>query len=164
MEACEVIRKNPHPNIVTYYGVTKANGKVSGICFKRYVEILDLTFNPRHWNKQMFRERRPELVQGEVKDRLDGLRAGILHLHSLGLFHNDINPGNVMLDEDGNFILIDFDSCRHIGEDLKVSKTGRTYGWHDPDVKNALPKNDLDAFEELRIWMIGSSDERYIFP
>ncbi|KAK5798648.1 hypothetical protein VI817_004938 [Penicillium citrinum] len=79
----------------------------------------------------MFRERRPELVQGEVKDRLDGLRAGILHLHSLGLFHNDINPGNVMLDEDGNFILIDFDSCRHIGEDLKVSKTGRTYGWHD---------------------------------
>jgi len=165
VEACEIIRKNPHPNIATYYGITEANGKVSGICFKRYVDNLHLTFNPAHLSKEMFRERGRDLVQGEMKHRLDGLLAGILHLHSLGLVHNDINTSNVKLDEDGNFILIDFDSCRRIGEDLEEeSGAGRTFGWHDPDVKTALPKNDLDAFEELRIWLIRSSNKKYTFP
>ncbi|OQE28684.1 hypothetical protein PENSTE_c003G06034 [Penicillium steckii] len=124
---------------------------------------MHVKFNPEHLNKNMFRESGRELIPEGMNDRLEGLRAGILHLHSLGLVHNDINPSNIMFDEDGNFILIDFDSCRRIGENLHETDAGRTWAWHDPDVKIALPKNDLDAFEDLRIWMVGSPDERSNF-
>lgn len=35
IEACEILRKNPHPNIATYYGYTESHGRVAGLCFKR---------------------------------------------------------------------------------------------------------------------------------
>lgn len=93
--------------------------------------------------------------EGAVWAWLDGIRAGIQHLHSLGLIHNDINPANVMFDGDGIPVVIDFDSCRGVGEGLRGTETKRTHQWHDPRVDVALEKNDLDAWEELRVWLVG---------
>lgn len=45
-----------------------------------------------------------------MKSGLEGILAAIKHLHSLGTVHNDINPANIMLDEDDTLNLIDFDS------------------------------------------------------
>jgi hypothetical protein len=66
-----------------------------------------------------------------------------------------------MLKEDGTLVIIDFGSCRKVGESLE--STGRTYGWQDPDVRTALEKNDLDAFRELQTWLIGSSADDFLF-
>ena len=38
------------------------------------------------------------------------IKAGLDFLHSLGLVHDDINPRNVMLDDDGHAIII---MCLH---------------------------------------------------
>ncbi|KAK4182439.1 hypothetical protein QBC35DRAFT_509984 [Podospora australis] len=81
---------------------------------------------------------------------LAGIKSGIQHLHALGLVHNDINPSNIMLDGD-KAVIIDFDSCRRIGESLE--DVGRTYEWYGKQVKTALPQNDLDALEEIRLWL-----------
>ena len=64
-----------------------------------------------------------ELVTEGMKTGLQDLLAAIKHLHSLGLVHNDINPANIMLDQEGTLILIDFDSCRNIGESLRSTET-----------------------------------------
>jgi serine/threonine protein kinase len=114
-------------------------------------------------SKENFRSSGRELVDDNIKASLNGILAGIKHLHSLGLVHNDINPGNVMFDEDGTPILIDFDSCRQAGELLLETETKRTYHWHDPRVNIAQEENDLHAFEELKIWLIGSENDRFIF-
>jgi serine/threonine protein kinase len=82
---------------------------------------------------------------------------------SLGIVHNDINPANIMFDKDGTLLLIYFDSCRYIEETLSTTKTKRTHQWHDPSVDVSLEKNDLDAFQELRTWLIGSADDNYNF-
>lgn len=87
---------------------------------------------------------------------------GIQHLHSLGLVHNDVNPANNMVDEDGTAVLIDFDSCRRVGESLGETRTKRTHQWYDPGVDTALEKNDMDAWEELKTWLTGREDE-YLF-
>jgi predicted membrane-bound mannosyltransferase len=34
VETCEILHKNPHPNIATYYGYNQSRGRVSGLCFK----------------------------------------------------------------------------------------------------------------------------------
>ncbi|PYI01510.1 hypothetical protein BO78DRAFT_411418 [Aspergillus sclerotiicarbonarius CBS 121057] len=167
---CEILRGNPHPNIAAYYGCQESGGRVSGLCFKRYTTTLLDRFNPRHLNKEGFRLRRREFVSDEDGDRMkgivDGIRDGITHLHSLGLVHNDINPANVMFDESGDGVvpvIIDFDSCRRIGESLSETETKRTHQWHDPKVESAVEKNDLDAWEELRIWLVESPDEEFLF-
>jgi serine/threonine protein kinase len=160
---CETLRKNPHPNIAAYYGYTESCGRVSGLCFKRYPSTLLEAVNPRRLGKAAFLSSARDLVRENMKTSLDGILAAIKHLHSLGIVHNDINPANIMLDEDGTFILIDFDSCRYIGEDLRITNTKRTHHWHDPAVGISLVKNDLDAFRELQIWLAGSSDEEFNF-
>lgn len=163
VEMCEILRKNPHPNIATYYGYQETHGRVSGLCFKRYKSTLLETVNPLRLGKSAFLSSKRELVREGMRDCLDGIWSAIIHLHSLGIVHNDVNPANIMLDEDGTFILIDFDSCRFIGEHLRITGTKRTHHWHDPVVEVSTPKNDLDALEDLRIWLAGSSDDDFIF-
>lgn len=163
VEVCEILRQNPHPNIATYYGCQETKGRVSGLCFKRYMSTLHERVNPGHLNKRMFRSSEREHVDDSIKASLNGILAGIQHLHSLGLVHNDINPANIMFDENCTAVIIDFGSCRHIGKSLPETETGRTHEWFNPSVDTALEKNDLDAFEELRTWLIGSSSDKFLF-
>lgn len=44
-------------------------------------------------------------------------KAGINHMHRLGLLQNVLNPSNVMM-VGTHAITIDFDSCRQEGQDL----------------------------------------------
>ncbi|KAL4957021.1 kinase-like domain-containing protein [Aspergillus filifer] len=162
VSVCEILRRNPQPNIAVYYGCQQTNGRVSALCFKQYKTTLHLKVNPGHLNKNMFRERR-DLVNDTVKASLNGILSGIKHLHSLGLVHNDINPSNIMFDEDDNPVLIDFGSCRRMGEHLYETRCGRTPYWYDPEVETAEPKNDLDAFEELKLWLVGGLEQKFLF-
>lgn len=163
VEACEILRKKPHPNIATYYGYNESHGRVSGLCFKRYKSTLLEAVNPQRLNKAAFLSSRRELVTDCMKIGLQGLLDAIKHLHSLGLVHNDINPANIMLDEEGTLILIDFDSCGYIGESLRSTETKRTQHWHDPTVDISIEKNDFDAFKDLQTWLTGSTAEDFIF-
>lgn len=40
VETCEILRQYPHPNVTSYYGCLTTRGRVSGLCFKRYVSTL----------------------------------------------------------------------------------------------------------------------------
>ena len=163
IETCELLRKNSHPNIATYYGYQETRGRVSGLCFKRYTFTLLEAVNPQRLSKAAFLSSARELVKGSMKSSLGGIFAAIKHLHSLGVVHSDINPANIMLDEDGTLILIDFGSCRYIGEPLRSTGAKRTHHWHDPSIDISLEKNDLDAFKDLQIWLSGSADEDFVF-
>jgi serine/threonine protein kinase len=164
VDTCEILReKQPRPNIATYYGCQVTRGQVSGICFKQYTSTLLEKVNPRCLNKDAFRLSGRELVDETIRASLGGIWEGIKHLHSLGIIHNDINPANIMFDEHDTPVLIDFDSCRRVGESLRDTHTKRTHQWHDPDVKTASEKNDVHAFQELRTWLIGPADEKYLF-
>ncbi|KAJ6027024.1 kinase-like protein [Penicillium canescens] len=163
VDVCEILRQNPHPNIAIYYGYEESHGRVAGVCYKRYTSILLEAVNPGRLDKRRFASSGRELVTDKTISSLEGVLDGIQHLHSISIVHNDINPANIMFDKDGTLVLIDFDSCRYIGESLSSTKTKRTHQWHDPSVDVSLEKNNLDAFQELRIWLIGSADDNYNF-
>ena len=40
VSVCEILRKNPHRNITEYHGCEIRNGRVTGLCFKRYLDDL----------------------------------------------------------------------------------------------------------------------------
>lgn len=96
---CEILLRNEHPNIARYLGCVTNDGRVTGLCFEKYSETLA-----------------KRLEDGRSVDQescFQQICAGIDHLHSLNLVHNDIHSGNIMsLDnEGGSFVIIDFDSC-----------------------------------------------------
>lgn len=85
----------------------------------------------------------PELI-------LSGVKAGLRLIHDFGLVHDDINPENIMIDEDGRAIIIDFDSCRPIG----APSRGGTPGWAT-NPSTALLENDEYGLSLLQKYMQG---------
>lgn len=148
VETCELLKRHPHPNIVPYFGCQVSDNRITGVCFTKYQYTLMQRVNPLKLMKRKLRSAHHE--KEDYSRILGGIESGIKHLHSLGLIHNDINPSNIMLDGE-EAIIIDFDSCRRQGESLE--NVGRTYEWYDEKVQVSLPQNDLDALEEIRIWL-----------
>lgn len=153
VKTCEYLKESPHPNIPVYHGCEVKEGKITGLCFQKYGETLMERVNPMKLSKQLF----PMKVSGgtfspHIERWLDDIESGIRHLHSLGIVHNDINPSNIMFDGDTP-VIIDFGSCRPIGH--HIGMVGRTYEWHDSNIMEAKPSNDLDALEEMRCWLRG---------
>nr|POE93454.1 serine/threonine-protein kinase ppk4 [Quercus suber] len=103
----ERLQTHPHPNIVPYYGCVLEDIRITHLCLKRCVcNLLEYAG-------------KGELLSEADKYALeDGIEAGIRHLHSLGLAHNDINPTNICIDLDQKPVIIDFDSCLPFGEDM----------------------------------------------
>ncbi|KAJ6012123.1 hypothetical protein N7499_012907 [Penicillium canescens] len=62
--------------------------------------------------------------------------------------------------DNGRAIIIDFGSCRKLGESLE--DVGRTYEWYDEKVKHSFFENDLAALEEIRVWL-GYGEETFQF-
>lgn len=148
VQVYEILKDHPHPNIARYLGCEVHDGRITGICLPKYLETLSRIVNPGSHGKRALPQ-----GSGRIKNRegiLTGIERGIRHLHSLGLVHNDINPANIML-EDDTAIIIDFGSCVRKGESLE--SIARTYEWYDENVQTSCESNDLDALEEIREWM-----------
>ncbi|KJR80340.1 uncharacterized protein SPSK_05325 [Sporothrix schenckii 1099-18] len=79
---------------------------------------------------------------------LKRLEAAVRYLHSVGLAHNDLKPGNVMVRADGQPVLIDFESCAPLGTHLNTCGTA---DWRE-DMDNFISsfENDLYALRLFR--------------
>jgi len=49
-----------------------------------------------------------KLLEDDVRKLAYGLCQGLAYFHSLKLSHRDIKPGNIMVDKNGNPVIIDF--------------------------------------------------------
>jgi serine/threonine protein kinase len=144
----ELLTRHPHPNIATYLGCQVSDGRITGLCLEKYPRTLMKDVNPGAHSKRVLRNKR-EVSENYSRVLMD-IEGGLHHLHSLGLVHNDLNPSNIMVADD-RAVIIDFGSCRKIGESLE--NVGRTYEWYDEKIQQSLPENDLAALEEIRIWL-----------
>jgi serine/threonine protein kinase len=92
---------------------------------------------------------------------LESIKKGLQHLHSLTLVHKDLNLSNIMVptEEDDTAIIIDFGSCRPIGE--SIENVGRTMERYDQEVLTSLPSNDTDALDEITEWLRNGKNFKY---
>lgn len=140
----EILKQHPHPNICVYYGCVRDVDHITAICLKQYGRRLMNAV----WESD------PTLNHAAI---LDGISKGLTFLHeTLGLVHNDINPANIMLDDAGNPVIIDFDSCIPIGEEVGLSGKAGTFGWTvEPMPTIALPENDIYGLKQIGEFMKG---------
>ncbi|KAJ6563232.1 kinase-like domain-containing protein [Mycena sp. CBHHK59/15] len=137
-QVCEALMKSKHPNICEYFGyLCSEDGRMEGLCFKRHGKSLLDSVRDKE-----------ELDTAVV---IKGISEGLKHLHSLHYAHNDVKPDNVVLDAQGNSVIIDFDSCRKIDESLRGKKAG-TPGWSkEADVSE--PGNGFYGLEKIVQWL-----------
>jgi len=131
-EMLEQIKRNPHPNLVRYYGCQVYRGRVVGLVLERYPCTL---------------EERMRKGGGDVNLEVgfDGLKSGVLHLHSIGLAHNDIKASNVMVGVDDRWILVDMGSCRPFGDPLIMAG--------QPEWETSSQEHDEEALRGLGTWL-----------
>lgn len=132
IEACEILRRNPHPNIAQYLGCVVKEERVRGLVFTRYSVTL----------AQLLRDG----TDFDKSHCLLGIKAGVRHLHNLGLVHNDLNPSNIMMDGD-DAVIIDFDSCKREGEELGLK--GGTLEWALGNQAYARRENDIYSLSKI---------------
>jgi serine/threonine protein kinase len=140
----EILKDHPHRNICVYYGCVRNGDYLSAICLKKYGRSLQEAV----WKGD------PTLDHAAI---LAGISKGLRFLHeTLGLVHNDINPSNIMLDDMGEAVIIDFDSCMPIGQNIGYRKGG-TPGWTSASQwRIAVPENDLYGLSLVSKFIEGS--------
>ncbi|KAH8693323.1 kinase-like domain-containing protein [Phaeosphaeriaceae sp. PMI808] len=131
-EILEFLNQHRHPNIIRYYGCTVKHGYITGLALEKYDVMLQNRRNV------------------DVAVCMDGIRAGVEHLHSLGLAHNDLNPTNIALDAKDNPIILDFGSCKKFGEELISAGTP---SWVDEDYTTSAQQHDIIAMGKIEAWL-----------
>ncbi|KAG6151352.1 hypothetical protein E4U23_002438 [Claviceps purpurea] len=146
IEAYELLRQHPHPNIAQYRGCIVSDGRITGLCFANYSMTL---------------QQRMEVSTPFDKELcLEGIERGIRHLHSLSIVHNDIKPKNIMLDETDCPIIIDLDAWQQKGQELG-SKKG-TAGWSIEGAKYSLFENDIFGLSKVKEFLYASSSREIL--
>jgi serine/threonine protein kinase len=148
----EMLKQHPRPNLAKYHGCLVTNDRITGLVFEKYDETLMSRVNPRCSGKRLFDATKRPLK--DVNSFIEGIKRGVEHLHSLGLVHNNINPASIMFpakDDDVTAVIIDFGSCKRIGECPKG--VTRIVEWHDVNETTSLPSTDLDAVDEMAEWL-----------
>ncbi|KAF2210259.1 hypothetical protein CERZMDRAFT_45687 [Cercospora zeae-maydis SCOH1-5] len=133
----EILKENPHPDIVPYFGCSVKRGRITGIVLRRYHSVLDRRFlsDASEFDVEVFKE---------------ALNAALQHIHGLGLAHNDINPSNIALDANDRPVIIDWGSCKHFGAELLSAGTP---GWIEDDFDISKQDHDVTAVEKVLQWV-----------
>jgi predicted Ser/Thr protein kinase len=81
-------------------------------------------------------------LHGEALVRLArGLVGALEAIHAVGVVHRDLKPANVLVDDDGEPVVIDF-GIAHVAEDVRLTSTGLvmgTPGYLSPEVIEGAP-------------------------
>ncbi|KAJ4302527.1 hypothetical protein N0V88_002676 [Collariella sp. IMI 366227] len=91
----------------------------------------------------------PGFADLDKPEFMNALESSVVHLHSLGLAHNDINPSNIMV-RDGMPVLIDFGSCQPFGGRLQSLGSP---GWYEEIFFTSQAKHDIFALKKLWGWL-----------
>ena len=141
-QVLEFLARHPHPNLVRYLGCMVKRSRITGIALERHATTL------QECSRSGFRGLDPQML-------IQGLRRGVDHLHALGLAHNDLNPSNIAIGDDNRPVILDFGSCRELGEYLLSAGTP---GWAD-DVYTSAKENDEIAMKRIANWLANGGEQ-----
>lgn len=109
---------------------------IAGIDHPNIVRIHDLGVSDDHAHIAMeylpgggLRERIDEgLTEEDAIDYTRQIAGALGRLHSLGIMHRDLKPGNIMLRDDGSLALIDFGLAKRMRLEQEITGQGAIFG------------------------------------
>ena len=112
----EATAKLDHPGIVPVYDV----GQCQGRHYYSMGFVLGETLAKR--------AARGRLTQAEAASLVKQIAEAVQYAHERGVIHRDLNPSNVMIDEQGHPKIVDFGLARVIAFDSSLSISGQVMG------------------------------------
>ena len=118
-------RLSPHPNIVS----------LEEVLFDAKTGRLALVFELMHNNLyEAMKGRRTPLSKKLTKSYMHQLYRALDHCHARGIFHRDVKPENLLLDETGRHLkLADLGSCRGIHNQQPYTEYISTRWYRSPE-------------------------------
>jgi serine/threonine protein kinase len=115
LQEYEMIADLDHPNIVRIYdlGVSDDHAHIA----MEYLPGGDLK-----------RKIERGITEPEAIRFTKQIASALSKLHSLGILHRDLKPGNIMLREDGNVALIDFGLAKRMRLEQEITDSGEIFG------------------------------------
>jgi serine/threonine protein kinase len=136
LQEYEIAQRVRHPNIVRLYELGVADDHA--YLAMEYFQRGDLR-----------RRMRGGISPSEALDYGSQIARALAALHTAGILHRDLKPGNVMLRMDGQVALIDFGLAKHEALDYDITDTGMIFGtphYMSPEQGHG---QDLDARSDL---------------
>ncbi|MDH5213062.1 MAG: protein kinase [Gammaproteobacteria bacterium] len=136
LQEYELIADLHHPNIVKIYdlGVSDDHAHI----VMEYLSGGDL--------KQKIDS---GISEAEAVSYLKQIASGLAKVHSVGVLHRDLKPGNVMLRGDGSLALIDFGLAKRMRLQQEITGSGEIFGtpyYMSPEQGRG---NDVDARSDI---------------
>ncbi len=131
-----------HANIITIFDV----GEMGGYPF------ISMEYLGGNTLAKLIREKGP-LPEQKIKEIIIPILDGLQHAHSKGIIHRDIKSSNIMFDETGRPVLMDFGIAKS-SEGTKLTQAGTIIGtpeFMSPEQANA----DVDIDHRTDIYSLG---------
>ncbi|OBT43223.1 hypothetical protein VE00_06401 [Pseudogymnoascus sp. WSF 3629] len=113
---CQILKQDPHENILRYLGCLVDNGRIVGLAFEKCDLTLRQLVEGQHDSVDS-RSYRKAIAAEAIKATI----AGLEHLRKQDFVHGDLTVDNLM-SKKGIWKIIDFDSCRKRGDPLSIKK------------------------------------------
>ena len=134
-----------HENVVEF--IDYFEDKENGYIILEYVDGVDL------------KEKLNEMEYDEIKNILFQSISGLQYIHSLGIIHRDIKPGNILVNKSGVCKITDYGGCIYYQKDL--TETFGTTDYLSPEVIRGKPYDfsvDMWAMGVLTYTIITGGD------
>jgi tRNA A-37 threonylcarbamoyl transferase component Bud32 len=115
LQEYEIIRNVQHPNVVEIYELGVADD---------HAFIAMEFFAAGDLRAKLRRGIKPPEALGILRQMAAALDA----IHSAGILHRDLKPGNVMMRADGSIALIDFGLAKQLSLEAEITATGEIFG------------------------------------
>ena len=115
LQEYEIIRNVQHPNVVEIYELGVADDHA----------FIAMEFFPAGDLRAKLRR---GMKPAEALRVLRQMAAALDAIHTAGILHRDLKPGNVMMRVDGSIALIDFGLAKQLSLEAEITATGEIFG------------------------------------
>jgi serine/threonine protein kinase len=140
---CDILSNLSHPNVVSnFYNYLKKDK----LCIIMEMCNGDLA------KELKFLQSRPDIIFSEkyMWRTLAQIADAIAYLHTNGIIHRDMKPGNILIGQDGRLKVSDFGWSRFIDEDSFAMTRGGTPLYNSPEIIKNRPYT-----QKADVWGLG---------
>lgn len=140
---CDILSNLSHPNVVrNFYNYLK----------KEKLCIIMEMCNGDLAKELKFLQSRPDIIFSEkyLWRTLAQIADAIAYLHTNGIIHRDMKPGNILIGQDGRLKVSDFGWSRFIDEDSFAMTLGGTPLYNSPEIIKNRPYT-----QKADVWGLG---------
>ena len=119
LREAQALAKLQHPNVVTVHDFGERSGRY--FLLMKFVEGTAL--------RRLLDDRK--LTPGEALSLIPQICAGLHYAHDEGVVHRDIKPENIIVQPDGNVVIVDFGLVKLLDrpdEDLRLTRASQVMG------------------------------------